>query len=58
MQEVEYEFLFNDDHPGDIVEALNNDKEYLMWETDPLTGEGIAILIQPDRIKIKILQNE
>lgn len=51
--EIEYEYRFNDDNPGDIVEALNTDTEYSMWELGD--DGGIFILIQPTGIKVKII---
>lgn len=54
MSEIVYELPFSDDDPGNIVEALNTDREYMMYEMDH-TG-GIVIVIDPSYgIKVKIV---
>ena len=53
--ETEYHLAFNDDDPGNIVEALNTDKEYMLYElTD---NRGIIVVIDPMGIKVKIIDN-
>lgn len=54
MKEIEYHYTFDDDNPGDIVEALNTDREYSMWEMDD--DGGIFILIKPTGISVKIIK--
>lgn len=54
MKETVYHYSFTDDNPGDIVEALNTDREYMMYELDD--SGGIIIVIKPTGIDIKIIE--
>lgn len=49
MEEIIYRYDFEDDNPGDIVEALNNDLSYTMWDLD----QGLCIKIDYTGISIK-----
>lgn len=54
MIETVYELPFSDDDPGNIVEALNTDREYMMYEMDH--DSGIIVVIDPSfGIKVKII---
>lgn len=55
MKETEYHYEFTDDDPGNIVEALNTDREYMLYEIDSNSQRGIVIIIDPLGIKVKII---
>ena len=56
MIEKEYYYEFSEDDPGDIVEALNEDKGYYMYEVKE--GFGILIWIDYNGIRIKITEQD
>ena len=53
----DYYYDFDDDTPGDIVEALNEDKSIILWDLDS-SGSGVMIRIDYKGIHIKQVQNE
>ena len=55
MKELEYQINYDDDDPGNIVEALNTDRSYTLYEVDPETGRGAIVMIHPEYIKVKII---
>ena len=52
-KETEYKLYYDDDDPGNIVEALNTDKQYMMYEIDG--DKGIIVVIHPEYINVKII---
>ena len=58
LREVEYKLYYEDDDPGSIVEALNTDREYAIWEVDTDSGEACIVVIHPEYIKVKIIKDE
>ena len=53
MKETEYTLRYAEDDPGNIVEALNNDLSYTMWEMDDDTA--MMVMIHPEYIRVKII---
>lgn len=53
---MEYHYSFDDDTPGDIVEALNEDKSIILWDLKP-DGSGVMIKIDYNGITIKERKN-
>ena len=53
---MEFNYRFGDDDPGDIVEALNNDKSVILYELNP-DGSGVMIRIDYLGINIKTVKN-
>jgi len=53
---MEYHYSFDDDTPGDIVEALNEDKSIILWDLDT-SGSGVMIKIDYRGITIKESKN-
>jgi hypothetical protein len=53
---MEYHYSFDDDTPGDIVEALNEDKSIILWDIDA-SGSGVMIKIDYRGITIKKEEN-
>lgn len=52
----EYYYSFDDDTPGDIVEALNEDKSIILWDIN-VDGSGVMIKIDYKGLHIKQVQN-
>ena len=46
-------FSFEDDDPGNLVEALNTDRSLIIWGQDDLSGRDIMIKIDYNGIHIK-----
>ena len=53
---MEYYYSFDDDTPGDIVEALNNDKSIILWDINE-DGSGVMIKIDYKGLHIKKAEN-
>jgi len=53
---MNYYYSFDDDTPGDIVEALNEDKSIILWDLNP-DGSGVMIKIDYNGIEIKERKN-
>ena len=54
---MNYYYSFDDDTPGDIVEALNEDKSIILWDLDS-SGFGVMIKIDYRGINIKQVKND
>lgn len=52
----EYYYSFDDDTPGDIVEALNEDKSIILWDIN-VDGSGVMIKIDYKGLHIKQVKN-
>lgn len=52
----EYYYSFDDDTPGDIVEALNEDKSIILWDINE-DGSGVMIKIDYKGLHIKQVKN-
>lgn len=52
----EYYYSFDDDTPGDIVEALNEDKSIILWDIN-VDGSGVMIKIDYKGLHIKKVKN-
>ena len=53
---MEYYYSFDDDTPGDIVEALNEDKSVILYDLNS-DGSGVMIKIDYRGIHIKESKN-
>jgi len=53
----EYYYDFDDDTPGDIVEALNEDKSIILYDLNS-DGSGIMIKIDYLGLHIKKVKND
>ena len=53
--ETEYKLYYSDDDPGNIVEALNNDLSYTMYEVSE--DKAMIVMIHPEYINVKIVEN-
>ena len=53
---MDYYYKFDDDTPGDIVEALNEDKSIILWDLKP-DGSGVMIKIDYNGLHIKESKN-
>ena len=51
--ETEYQIWYDDDDPGNIVEALDRDLSYTLYEIED--GRGCIVQIHPEYIKVKII---
>jgi hypothetical protein len=49
----EYYYSFDDDTPGDIVEALNEDKSIILYD---LNSDGSGVMIKIDYLGLHIKQ--
>ncbi len=52
---MEYNYSFDDDTPGDIVEALNNDKSIILYD---LNSDGSGVMIKIDYLGITIKERK
>lgn len=50
---MDYYYSFDDDTPGDIVEALNEDKSIILYD---LNSDGSGIMIKLDYLGLHIKQ--
>ena len=53
--ELEFKIPYDDDDPGNIVEALNTDRTYTLYQIDH-DGRGAIVMIHPEYIKVKIVE--
>ena len=53
---MEYYYSFDDDTPGDIVEALNEDKSIILWDINE-DGSGVMIKLDYKGLHIKKVEN-
>jgi len=54
---MELYYKFGDDDPGDIVEALNNDKSIILYELNE-DGSGVMIRMDYNGLHIKKVKND
>ena len=52
---MEYHYSFDDDTPGDIVEALNEDKSIVLYD---LNSDGSGVMIRIDYLGITIKESK
>jgi hypothetical protein len=52
---MEFNYRFGDDDPGDIVEALNNDKSVILYD---LNSDGSGVMIRIDYLGITIKESK
>jgi len=53
---MEFNYRFGDDDPGDIVEALNEEKDLYLYELNE-DGSGVMIMININGLHIKKVKN-
>jgi len=53
---MEFNYRFGDDDPGDIVEALNEEKDLYLYEINE-DGSGVMIKININGLHIKKVEN-
>ena len=53
---MEFNYRFGDDDPGDIVEALNEEKDLYLYELNE-DGSGVMIMININGLHIKKVEN-
>jgi hypothetical protein len=54
---MDYYYSFDDDTPGDIVEALNEDKSIILYDLNP-DGSGTMIKIDYRGLHIKNVKHD
>lgn len=52
---MDYYYKFDDDTPGDIVEALNEDKSIILYD---LNSDGSGIMIKIDYLGLHIKERK